>query len=401
MRETHIPYGAYWSTPFARWQGSFSHLHPLEFAAHVAKGELKRRNIDPKSFDFAILGTTVPSVSSFFGLPWVTGMIGAAGVGGPTVNQACATSARCLQMASQEVGDEGSDCVLVMTADKCSNGPHLYYPNPGGPGGTGVHEDWVLDNFNRDPYARCAMITTAENVAKKFGVKTAEQHEVKLRRYEQYQDACAGDHAFHRRYMALPFEVPDPKFRKTVKTLAGDEGIHPTTAEGLAGLKPVQPEGTVTFGAQTHPADGNAAVVVTTREKARALSANPKIEIRLLGYGLARAELAHMPYAPIPAARRALERAGLSIKDIDAVKTHNPFAVNDIVFARETGFDLMKMNNYGCSLVWGHPQGPTGLRTIIEMIEELAMRGGGRGLFTGCAAGDSAMAAVLEVRDSK
>ena len=401
MRETHIPYGAYWSTPFARWQGAFSHLHPLEFAAHVAKGELKRRNIDPKTFDFGILGTTVPSPGSFFGLPWLTGMIGAAGIGGPTVNQACATSARCLHMASQEVGDEGSDCVLVMTADKCSNGPHLYYPNPGGPGGTGVHEDWVLDNFNSDPYPRCAMVTTAENVAKKFGVKTAEQHEVKLRRYEQYQDACAGDHAFHKRYMALPFEVPDPKFRKTVKTLAGDEGIHPTTAEGLAGLKPVLPEGTVTFGDQTHPADGNAAVVVTTREKAKALSANPKIEIRLLGYGLARAEVAHMPYAPIPAARRALARAGLSIKDIDAVKTHNPFAVNDIVFARETGFDLMKMNNYGCSLIWGHPQGPTGLRTIIELIEELAMRGGGRGLFSGCAAGDSAMAAVLDVRDAK
>jgi acetyl-CoA acetyltransferase family protein len=400
MRETHIPYGAYWSTPFARWQGAFSHLHPLEFAAHVAKGELKRRNIDPKTFDFGILGTTVPSAGSFFGLPWVTGMIGAAGIGGPTVNQACATSARCLQMASQEVADEGSDCVLVMTADKCSNGPHLYYPNPSAPGGTGVHEDCVLDNFNNDPFAHCAMINTAENVAKKFGVKTVEQHEVKLRRYEQYQDACASDHAFHKRYMTLPFEIPDPKFRKTVKTLAGDEGIHPTTAEGLSGLKPVLKDGTVTFGGQTHPADGNTAVVVTTREKARALSANPKMEIRLLGYGLARADVAHMPYAPIPAARRALERAGLSIKDIDVVKTHNPFAVNDIVFARETGFDLMKMNNYGCSLVWGHPQGPTGLRTIIEMIEELAMRGGGRGLFTGCAAGDSAMAAVLEVRDA-
>jgi acetyl-CoA acetyltransferase family protein len=401
MRETYIPYGAYWSTPFVRWQGSFSHLHPLEFAAHVARGELKRRNIDAKAFDFGVLGTTIPSIASFWGLPWITGMIGAAGVGGPTVNQACATSARCLQMASQEVGEGMSDCTLVIAADKCSNGPHLYYPNPGGPGGTGIHEDWVLDNFNKDPYARCAMVNTAENVAKKFGVATQEQHDVKLRRFEQYQDACAGDHAFHKRYMALPFEVPDPRFKKTVKTLSGDEGIHPTTAEGLAGLKPVLPDGTVTFGAQTHPADGNSAVVVTTREKARELSANPKLEIRLLGYGLARADVAHMPYAPIPAARRALDRAGLAIKDIAVVKTHNPFAVNDIVFARETGFDLMKMNNYGCSLIWGHPQGPTGLRTIIEMIEELAMRGGGRGLFTGCAAGDSAMAAVLEVRDAK
>mgnify|MGYP000565683525 CR=1 FL=1 len=82
------------------------------------------------------------------------------------------------------------------------------------------------------------------------------------------------------------------------------------------------------------------------------------------------------------------------------VKTHNPFAVNDLVFAHETGFDVMKMNNYGCSLIWGHPQGPTGLRTILEMIEELVMRGGGRGVFTGCAAGDTAMAVVLEVGDA-
>ncbi len=400
MRDTFIPYGAYWSTPFVRWQGSLSHLHPLELAAHVAKAELKRRNIDPKSFDFGVLGTTIPSPKSFWGLPWITGMIGAAGVGGPTVGQACATSARCLQMASQEVGSGMSDCTLVVAADKCSNGPHLYYPNPGGAGGTGTHEDWVLDNFNADPFARCAMVNTAENVAKKFGVTTAQQHDVKLRRYEQYQEACAGDHAFHKRYMTLPFEVPDPKFRKTVKTLSGDEGVHPTTAEGLAGLKPVLPDGTVTYGGQTHPADGNSVVIVTTREKAKTLSANPKVEIRLLGYGLARTDVAHMPYAPVPAAKRALDAAGLSIKDIDAVKTHNPFAVNDVVFARETDFDLMKMNNYGCSLIWGHPQGPTGLRTVIEMIEELVMRGGGRGLFTGCAAGDSAMAAVLEVRDS-
>ena len=104
-----------------------------------------------------------------------------------------------------------------------------------------------------------------------------------------------------------------------------------------------------------------------------------------------------MPMAPVPAARAALRAAGLAIGDIDAVKTHNPFAVNDIVFARDTGFPLEKMNNFGCSLIWGHPQGPTGMRAIIELIEELALRGGGTGLFTGCAAGDSAMAVVLRV----
>ena len=107
-----------------------------------------------------------------------------------------------------------------------------------------------------------------------------------------------------------------------------------------------------------------------------------------------------MPAAPVKAARRALEQAGLGIDRIDAIKSHNPFIVNDLVFARETGIDPRKMNNYGCSLVFGHPQGPTGLRLIIELIEELVMKGGGLGLFHGCAAGDTAMAVVVEVRDA-
>ena len=83
------------------------------------------------------------------------------------------------------------------------------------------------------------------------------------------------------------------------------------------------------------------------------------------------------------------------------MKTHNPFAVNDIVFARDTGFPLEKMNNYGSSLIFGHPQGPTGMRCVIELIEELALRGFGFGLFTGCAAGDSGMAVVVKVTDSR
>jgi acetyl-CoA acetyltransferase len=93
----------------------------------------------------------------------------------------------------------------------------------------------------------------------------------------------------------------------------------------------------------------------------------------------------------------ALANAGLKVSDIKAVKTHNPFAVNDITFARKTGYDAMKMNNYGSSLIYGHPQGPTAGRAVIEMMVELVLLGGGYGLFTGCAAGDTAAALVLKV----
>ncbi len=396
-----IPYGAYWCTPFARWQGAFAHLHPLEFGAWVAKQELAKRKIDPSILDWGVLGTTVPSRSSFYGLPWVTGLVGAPQVSGPTVNQACATSVQILQMAAREVSGGDAKVALAISADKCSNGPHLYFPAPGGPGGTGEHEDWVLDNFSNDPLGHHAMVDTAENVARKYGISREEQHAVALMRYAQYAEACANDHAFHRRYMSLPFAVPDVRLRKTQSTLAGDEGIHSTTREGLATLKPVREGGSVTFGAQTHPADGSAATIVTTRDRARELAADAGIEIEIRGFGLSRTALAHMPEAPVGAARRALQAAGIGIAQIDCVKSHNPFTVNDICFARETGYDIARMNNYGCSLVWGHPQGPTGLRAIIELIEELVIRGGGVGLFHGCAAGDSAMAAVVQVTDMK
>jgi acetyl-CoA acetyltransferase family protein len=399
MTDAYIPYGGYWSTPFAKWQGTLSHFNSIELAAHVAKNELDRREIAPADFDMAVLGLTVPQHKSFYGTPWLTAMMGADKVTGPTVAQACATSTRCLQSASQEIGDT-ADSVLVVTTDRTSNGPNIYYPNPSAPGGTGTSENWVLDNFGHDPYAQVAMVGTAENVARKWQITMDEQHDVVAQRYEQYCDSTADDHAFQKRYMRLPFEVPDQKFRKTVATMTGDEGVFETTREGLNKLKPVVADGTVTFGSQTHPADGNTSMIVTTKEKAAAMSSDPKIEIRIAGFGQARTDKAFMPHAPVPASQRALDNAGISLDDITAVKTHNPFAVNDIVFCRETGFDITKMNNYGCSLIWGHPQGPTGLRAICELIEELVIRGGGYGLFNGCAAGDSSMAAIIEVRDA-
>ena len=398
--KAEIPYGAYWSTPFVRWQGSFAHLHSIEFAAHVARRELAKRKIDPMIFDYGALGISVPQKHAFYGLPWLMGMAGAAQAGGPTLMQACATGVRTLLAATQEIEVGMAMTALAINCDRTSNGPHLYYPNPKGPGGTGVAEDWVMDNFGCDPQGGHSMLATAENVAKDHGITTAEQHQVVLRREEQYRQALADDSAFLRRFMTLPFEVPAANYQKTAAILDGDEGVGQSTPEGLARLKPVLAGGTVTYGGQTHPADGSAAIVVASRDAARELSANPKIAVRLHGFGLARVGLARMPEATVPAARNALQQANLPIGQMAAIKTHNPFALNDIYFARQTGADLMKMNNFGCSLVWGHPQAPMGTRAIIELIEELALRGGGYGLFTGCAAGDSAMAVVLEVGDA-
>lgn len=396
LENSYIPYGGYWSTPFVKWQGSFANSHPIKLAAEVTQRALEERNIPPQAFTGLYLGITVPARHSFYGAPWLAGMIGAGDLTGPTFSQACATSARVVGSAAYAV-ETGDETILCVAADRTSNGPHLLYPNPLAPGGRGDAEDWVWDNFNQDPYARNSMIQTAENVAKDHGISTAEQHQAVLIRHAQYQQALANEGAFHKKYMVSPVEV-NPTGRKVVATVTSDEGIFPTTAEGLARLKPVLPDGTVTFGGQTFPADGNAGMIVSSREKARELSRDPDIEIQLLAFAEGRAKKGYMPEANAPAVRRVLERAGVSLEDIKAIKTHNPFAVNDCFLSKELGIPLEGMNNYGSSLIWGHPQGPTGMRLIIELIEELVLSGGGYGLFTGCAAGDTAAAVVLEVR---
>jgi len=395
MAIAYIPYGAYWSSPFARWQGAFAHLHSVPFAAHVTRAAMAERGLAAGALDYVAYGYTVIQPNIFYGAPWFSALIGAEGLAGPTVNQACATGPRLIATAAGEMALGNAKVALVAAGDRLSNGAHVYYPAPGGPGGTGASENWVLDSFNHDPWAKNAMVDTAENVARREGIGTEEQHELVIHRHAQYQQALAGDRAFQRRYMA-DLEVPDAGFRKSVGTVAGDQGIQPVDAAKMARLRPVREGGSVTFAGQTHPADGNAGLILCAEAgQAAELGKGPKVSI--LAVTQAREEKGFMPAAPIKATQRALDQLGLGIGAIDAIKSHNPFAVNDIAFARAFGIDWRGMNNYGSSLIWGHPQGPTGLRGVIELIEELEMRGGGMGLFQGCAAGDSAMAVVVRV----
>jgi acetyl-CoA acetyltransferase len=372
-------------------------LHAIKFAAEITSRALEARKIAASEFDGIILGITVPQQSAFYGAPWLAGMIGAEGITGPIISQACATSANSIALAAQMIDCGLNKTLIVVLCDRTSNGPHVVYPNPLAPGATVDKEDWVWDNFNHDPFAKNAMIETAENVAREAGITREEQEAVTVRRYNQYQDALKDDCKFLRKFMMTPIEVKDPKGRKVLAVVQADEGVYPTTADGLAKLKPVLPGGTVTYGTQTYPADGNVGIIVTTKEHATKLAIDKSITIRIIAYADARAKRGYMAQAIVPAAKKALSRAGISIEDCRAIKTHTPFAVNDVYFSRELDVDWNAMNNYGCSLIYGHPQAPTGARLIIELIEELVLLGGGYGLFDGCAAGDTAAAIVLEV----
>jgi acetyl-CoA acetyltransferase family protein len=398
FKDVYIPYGGYWSTPFCTWQRSFQNLHAIKFAAEIGKRFLDEKKILPKEFDEIIFGITIPQLSSFYGTPWLAGMMGADHITGPMIGQACATGARGVELAALSIESGLRKDILVVYADRCSNGPLLVYPNSEAPGATQDKESWVWDNFSNDPFAKNAMVETAENVAKEVGISREEQDKITVMRYKQYQDSLKNDRAFQKKYMISPIEIKDKRGRKILSTVDGDEGIYPTTLEGLQKLKPVLSDGSVTFGTQTHPADGNCGIIVTNRDNAKRLSKDKKIEIQVLSYGEGRAKKGFMAMAIIPAAEMALKQAGISIKDVNAIKTHNPFAVNDIFFCREMDLDWKDMNNYGSSLIYGHPQAPTGARLIIELIEELVENGGGYGLFDGCAAGDTGAAIVLEVR---
>ncbi len=393
FENAYLPAGGYWTSPFCKWQGSLGTLHPVKFPADLTQKGLAARGIEASELDSLVFGWTIPGKRIFYGAPWMAGLIGAPGITGAMISQACATSAAAVAHAAAQLEAGGAAATVVITSDKCSNGPHIAYPNPAGPGGKPDSEDWVWDNFSFDPWAKNSMIQTAENVAKEAGITREQMDVLTAHRYQQYAQGI--ENGLQKRTMLSPYEI-NPSGRRVIGTVEGDEGIFPTTTEGLAKLRPVMPEGTITFGSQTHPADGAAGCVVATKERAKAWSGGDE-PIQILSYGIARVEKGFMAKAVVPAAQRALDAAGIGIKDCAVIKTHNPFAVNDIYMARELGIEAESFNNNGSSLIFGHPQGPTGLRLIAEGCEEARINNGGYVLFAGCAAGDTAAAVVLKV----
>lgn len=383
-----------WSSPFVRWQGSLADVSSSQLAAAVTRAALAQRQVDATTLDGLVVGQTVPQRHSFYLAPWLASQLGLPGLTGPVIAQACATSVACIVAAAEAVERAGTGAQLVVAMDRTSNGPLLVYPAGHGSGGSPTTEHWVLDNFAADPNTGCSMLETAENVAAEGGFSRALLDELTLLRWQQYERSLQDDRAFQRRYMQA-VELPLGKGR--VLRVEGDEGVRGYSPEGLAALKPAREGGVVTYGSQTHPADGCAGAIVATMDRVRGQAGSGSPSVRLMSAAFARTDKARMPKAATTAAQRALADAGIPIAEVRTVVSHNPFAVNDLWFSQVTGFPLERMNPYGCSLIYGHPQGPTGLRAVAELVQALVAAGGGIGVFTGCAAGDTGAALVLRV----
>jgi len=391
--DAYIPVPLLWSSPFIRWQGAAADASALDVAVQVTRDALAAADYDAQETSQLVFGSTIPQPNSFYAPPWIAARLGMAGIGGPSIAQACATAVSCLATAAAASQLGAGETQLVVTADRTSNGPLLVYPRSAGMGGAPLTTHWVLDSFAADPWTSESMLYTAECTAVDGGFTREQCDELTLLRFSQYQDALRDDRALQKRYLR-PIVLES---RKSKTVLAADEGVSEYSAAGLAKLSPSKPGGAITPGSQTHPADGTAGAIVTGRDKALRFAKGQSVA-RILSAAFARAEKARMPKAPALAAQKALTEAGKRVADLKTITTHNPFAVNDLWLHRETGFPLEQMNPLGCSLIYGHPQAPTGLRAIAELVQSLVQKGGGVGLFTGCAAGDMGAAVVIEVQ---
>ncbi len=387
-----IPYGTWGSSYFPAWQLSpLAEVNIGQFAGEAANRILGKRKVPKNILDYLVIGSTIPWHWKFWTAPLISSCMGQR-LPGFHVEQACATGLQATVLAGAEVQSGANDVVGVVTFDRTSDSPVGVFPERRSYERTQAISD-VWDNFGFDPSTGEAMIATAGLAARKYKIDRREVDELTCHRYEQYFQAK--DSGFLDRVL-VPLEVLNAQGR-SLGTVDGDLGVRKITLDSLRAMNEL--DTCITGGTQTHASDGMATLLVTTREKAREISPRPEIDIRFLAKAEMRTLPSYMPESPVLAVQKLLDRVGLTMADMAVVKNHNPFAVNDAIFAKVLDYDWHKMNNTGCPLVWGHPQGPTLARVLIEALEEAVDLGGGYVLIFGCAAGDVGIAALFDVTE--
>ncbi|UCD16753.1 MAG: hypothetical protein JSV44_09875 [Candidatus Zixiibacteriota bacterium] len=387
-----IPYGTWGSSYFPAWQMSaLAEVNIGQFAGEAMNRIMGLRKVPIGSLDYLIIGSTIPWHWKFWTAPLVSSCMGHR-IPGYHMEQACATGLQVVISASAEVQSGSNDVVGVLTFDRTSDSPVGVFPERRAHRRTMALSD-VWDNFGFDPATGRAMIACAGLAARKYKCDRREVDELAFHRYDQYFKAK--NSGFLDRVL-VPLEVLNIQGR-FLGRIDSDAGVRKLTLDGLRAMREL--DTCVTGGTQTHASDGMATLLVTDKEKVHEFSSRPEIDIQLVAKAEVRTLPSLMPEAPAFAVKKLLAATGLKMADMVVVKNHNPFAINDVIFSKIFEYDWRKMNTTGCPLVWGHPQGPTLTRALIEALEEAVSLGGGYVLIFGCAAGDVGIAAVFKVAE--
>ena len=380
-------------TPIGKFGGALSKTPASELGAIVIQELLRRSGLQPDQVSEVILGQVLtagvgqnPARQAVIkaGLP--------VSVPAMTINKVCGSGLKAVMLAAQALRDGDSDVVIAGGQENMSLAPHVL---PGSRDGQRMG-DWklvdtmIVDGL-WDVYNQYHMGITAENVAKEYHVSRAQQDELAL---ASQQKAAAAQDAGRFTAEIVPVTIPQKKGDPVV--FAADEFINrKTSAEALAGLKPAfDKAGSVTAGNASGLNDGAAGLLLMTDAKAKALGLTPLA--RVASYASAGVDPKTMGMGPVPASRKALERAGWSPKDLDLLEINEAFAAQACAVHQQMGWDVSKVNVNGGAIALGHPIGASGARILVTLLHEMIKRDAKKGIASLCIGGGMGVALCVE-----
>ena len=380
-------------TAVGKFGGSLAKTPAPELGAIVLKALLERARLEGEQVGEVILGQVLQAGAGQN--PARQALIKAGfphGVPAMTINKVCGSGLKAVMLAAQSIRDGDSEIVIAGGQENMSLSPHVLQGSRDGQrmGDWKMVDSMIVDGL-WDVYNQYHMGVTAENVARKHGIGREAQDALALA--SQQKAAAAQDAG---RFMDEIVGVPIPQKKGDPVVFAADEFINrKTSAEALAGLRPAfDKSGSVTAGNASGLNDGAAGVVVMSATKAQALGLTPLA--RIASYASAGLDPSIMGMGPVPAARKALERAGWKAADLDLLEINEAFAAQACAVHQEMGWDTSKVNVNGGAIAIGHPIGASGCRILVTLLHEMQRRDAKKGIASLCIGGGMGVALTVE-----
>jgi len=378
-------------TPVGSFGGSISSVPAHDLGAAVISGVLERAGVDGKDVDEVILGQVLTTAqgqnparqaSINAGLPVETTAW--------SLNQVCGSGLRAVALGMQQIANGDADIIVAGGQENMSMSPHAAHMRDGHKMGDYKMVDTMIKDGLWDAFNGYHMGTTAENVAKKFQITREMQDEFAV---ASQNKAEAAQKAGKFKDEIIPITV---KHRKGDTVVADDEYIrHGANIEGMAKLRPAfDKEGSVTAANASGINDGAAAVVLMSAAEAEKRGLTPLA--RIASWSTSGVDPEIMGTGPIPASRKALEKAGWDIGDLDLIEANEAFAAQACAVNKDLGWDTDKVNVNGGAIAIGHPIGASGCRVLVTLLHEMQKRDAKKGLATLCIGGGMGVALTVE-----